>query len=90
MTDMRNTLIQASIFCALVITMAYIGPQLDDHGPEHEVAVEELAKQHRQDRFERAAAEICGENATYRLTHKQGEIICLTKRNHKTGRVAQL
>lgn len=90
MTDMKNTLIQVSIFCALVITMAYIGPQLDDHGPEHEVAVEELAKQHRQDRFEKAAAEICGPNAGWSLTTNQDAIVCKTKRGHKTGRVAQL
>lgn len=86
---MRNTLIQISIFCALVTTMAYIGPQLDDHGPEHEVAVEELEKQNRQDRFERAAREICGENATWSLTHVQGQIVCKTRRGQKT-KVAQL
>ena len=86
---MRNTLIQVSIFCALVTTMAYIGPRLDDHGPEHEVAAEELVKQNRQDRFEKAAQEVCGPNAAYRLTNKQGEVICLTHRGQKT-KTAQL
>ena len=85
---MKNTLINCALFAAIVATMFSI--QVIDNGAEHEVAIEELVKQNRQDRFEKAAREICGENATYRLTHKQGEIVCLTKRNHKTGRVAQL
>lgn len=85
---MKNTLINCALFAAIVATMFSI--QVIDNGAEHEVAAEELVKQNRQDRFEKAAREICGENATYRLTHKQGEIVCLTKRNHKTGRVAQL
>ena len=85
---MKHTLINCALFAAIVATMLSI--QVIDNGAEHEVAIEELAKQHRQQRFERAAAEICGENSSYRLTHKQGEVICVTKRNHKTGRVAQL
>ena len=85
---MKNTLINCALFAAIVATMFSI--QVIDNGAEHEVAAEELVKQNRQDRFEKAAREICGENATYRLTNKQGEIVCLTKRNHKTGRVAQL
>ena len=85
---MKHTLINCALFAAIVATMFSI--QVIDNGAEHEVAAEELVKQNRQDRFEKAAREICGENATYRLTHKQGEIVCLTKRNHKTGRVAQL
>jgi hypothetical protein len=87
---MTHRLINLTLFVGLIVSLAYIGPSLDDNGPEHAIAVEELAKQRQQARFEKAAQEVCGPNASYRLTHKQGEIVCLTKRNHATGRVAQL
>ena len=84
---MKHTLINCALFAAIVATMFSI--QVIDNGAEHEVAVEELAKQAKQDRFDRAAREICGENATYSLTHKQGEIVCKTRRGQKT-KVARL
>lgn len=84
---MKNMLINCALFAAIVATMFSI--QVIDNGAEHEVAVEELAKQAKQDRFDRAAREICGENATYSLTHKQGEIVCKTRRGQKT-KVARL
>lgn len=86
---MTHRLLNIGLFCFILVSLAYIGPALDDHGAEHEVAKQELAKQRQQARFERAAQEVCGPNAAYRLTHKQGEIICLTKRNHQT-KVSQL
>ena len=85
---MKHTIINCALFAAIVATMFSI--QVIDNGAEHEVAIEELVKQNRQDRFEKAAQEVCGPNAAYRLTHKQGEVICLTKRGRATGRVAQL
>ena len=87
MKSFLNTLLLVVVACLL---LSYLGPALDDHSAEMEVAREEMAKQRQQDRFERSAQQACGENASYRLTHKQGEIICLTKRNRPTGRVAQL
>lgn len=72
--------------------LGVVGPALDieDHGYEHEVAREEAIKQAQQARFERAAREVCGENASWALTHVQGQIICKTRRGHKTGRSAAL
>ena len=84
---MKNTLINCALFAAIVATMFSI--QVIDNGAEHEVAAEELAKQNRQDRFERAAREICGENAGWSLTTNQDAIVCKTKRGHKT-KTAQL
>lgn len=80
---MKHTLINCALFAAIVATM-FSSIQVIDHGPEHEIAVEELAKQNRQDRFERAAREICGENAGWSLTTNQDAIVCKTKRGHKT------
>lgn len=85
---MKNTLINCALFAAIVATMFSI--QVIDNGAEHEVAAEELVKQNRQDRFEKAAREICGENAGWALTQGKNEIVCKTHRGHKTGRVAQL
>ena len=84
---MKHTLINCALFAAIVATMFSI--QVIDNGAEHEVAAEELAKQNRQDRFERAAREICGENAGWSLTTNQDAIVCKTKRGHKT-KTAQL
>ena len=85
---MKNTLINCALFAAILATMLSI--QVIDNGAEHEVAIEELAKQNRQERFERAAAEICGPNAGWSLTTNQDAIVCKTKRGHRTGKVAQL
>ena len=85
---MKNMLINSALFAAVVATMFSI--QVIDNGAEHEVAAEELVKQNRQDRFEKAAREICGENAGWALTQGKNEIVCKTHRGHKTGRVAQL
>ena len=88
---MKHTIINCALFAAIVATMFSI--QVIDNGAEHEVAaevaIEELVKQNRQDRFEKAAQEVCGPNAAYRLTNKQGEVICLTHRGQKT-KTAQL
>ena len=85
---MKHTLINTALFCAIVGCMFGI-QAIDDHGYEQEVAKRELAKQAREMRFEKAAQEVCGPNAGYRLTHKQGEVICLSKRGSKT-KVSQL
>lgn len=89
---MKDTQTTALLLTGLLGLLGFVGPALDveDHGYEHEVAREELDKQRRQERFENAAREVCGENASYRLTYKHGEIICLTKRGHKTGKRATL
>ena len=79
---MKHTLINCALFAAIVATMFSI--QVIDNGAEHEVAAEELVKQNRQDRFEKAAREICGENAGWSLTTNQDAIVCKTKRGHKT------
>lgn len=78
------------LFCGIAIALAYLGPSLDDHSEENAAAKEAIAQQNREARFEAAAREVCGPNAAWRLTHKQGEVVCLTKRNRPTGKVAQL
>ena len=85
----KHTLINVAIFSFILAAM--VGIQgIDDNGPEQEIAKQELAKQRQQERFERAARDICGENATWALTHVQGQIVCKTRRGHKTGQTASL
>lgn len=86
---MKNFAINSGVLGLLVLLMAFVGPALDDNSAENIAAKQELASKHQQDRFERAAQEVCGPNAAFRLTQRQGEVICMTKRGHKT-KVAQL
>jgi len=86
---MKHTLINIALFCGIVGCMVGI-QAIDDNSAEHEVAKQELVKQNRQDRFEKAAREICGPNAGWSLTTNQDAIVCKTKRGHRTGKVAQL
>jgi hypothetical protein len=86
---MRHTAINVALFCGILAAMVGI-QHLDSKGYEHEVAREEMAKQAREARFERAAREVCGENGSYTVTSGTNQIVCKTKRGHKTGRVASL
>jgi len=86
---MTHRLLNIGPFAFFLVSLAYLGPALDDNSAEHEVAKQELAKQRQEERFSTAAREICGENAGWTVT--QGNVlVCKTKRNHKTGKVAQL
>lgn len=83
---MKDTQTTALLLTGFLGLLCFVGPALDveDHGYEHEVAREELDKQRRQERFENAAREVCGPNAAWRLTHKQGEVICLVRHSNKS------
>ena len=86
---MKHTLINIALFAGIMSCMVGI-QAIDDNSAEHEVAKQELVKQRQQDRFEKAAREICGPNAGWSLTTNQDAIVCKTKRGHRTGKVAQL
>lgn len=83
---MKDTLTTALLLTGLLGLLGFVGPALDveDHGYEHEVAREELDKQRRQERFEKAAREVCGPNAAWRLTHRHDEVVCLVRHSNKT------
>lgn len=85
---MKHTLINCALFAALLATMLSI-QVIDDMGPENAVASEELVKQRQQDRFEKAALEICGPNAGYAVT-KGNVLVCKTHRGRATGKTASL
>ena len=86
---MTHRLLNIALFAFFLVSLAYLGPALDDNSAEHEVAREELAKQNREERFATAAREICGQNAGWTVT--QGNVlVCKTKRNKSTGQKVQL
>lgn len=73
----------AFVLCAL-------GPLLDGHGEEQEQAralEDSIKQQEAQERFERRARMICGDNAGFKLTENAGEIVCLTKHGKARGKV---
>ena len=83
---MKDTLSTMVLLVGALGLLGVIGPALDieDRGYEHEVAHEEMRKQDAQARFERAAQEVCGPNAAYRLTDTAGQILCTSKKGRKT------
>lgn len=75
--------------CVLAILLSSTW-RLDDNGHEMQESadLQDAIKTEAADaRFARASAEICGENAAA-LDLGDGSIQCLTKRGHKTRRVA--
>ena len=74
---------------ALIITLAWLGPTLDDHSTEQAQADDLQAAQRQSDaqrRYDTAVRRLCGQNADYmELDH--GAIQCSTKRGHPTRRV---
>lgn len=75
----------ASTLLFIIIAAAYIGPSLDDHSAESASAAAAIAEQKEAFRMAKAATEICGENASWTLTDKPGEILCVTKHGRKTA-----
>lgn len=79
-----NTAINTGIFFFIVLAMGYVAPLLDDNSGEHEVAKAELAKQRQQDRFQRAASEMCGNGVA--LVDPSGAVICEVRKALKAGK----
>lgn len=73
------------VACAFFISM--MGPYLDDHSAENDAAKDALIQQRQQQRFEKAAQDICGPNSAYRLTDNDKEIICVSKNGKLTHKV---
>lgn len=88
MKTLKGTATTALLLMGFLGALGVVGPALDieDHGYEHEVAREELAKEQRTARFEKAAREICGENASWALTSGKNEIVCKTKAATRPGK----
>ena len=74
---------------ALIITLAWLGPTLDDHSTEQAQADDLQSAQQQADaqhRYQATVQRLCGANAAY-LELDDGVIQCKTKRGHPTRRV---
>ena len=74
---------------ALVLSTAYLLDGPSDHQAALDAAADVKATQREQAalaRFERAAQEMCGDNAGWKLLDS-GSVQCFTKRGHKTQKV---
>jgi len=71
-----------ALLCIMLVCfaglLAIVGPALDDHSGEAAIA-----QQKRDARFDKAAREMCGQNAAW-VKLDQGTIQCLTHRGSKT------
>lgn len=79
---------KALLFCGFVFFAYCFVELIEDHSAEHEQAKQAIAEQRKQERFDHAAQEACGPNASWKLTENEGEIICLTKKGKAAGRIA--
>ena len=75
---MKHTLINIAIFCGILGAMFTI--QVVDNGHEHEEAKQELKKQ----RFEKAAAEMCGNGY---LLDVDGAVVCKVRKALNSSKV---
>lgn len=80
-----NTLINTALFVFIVGATAWVGPALDEATEAKRTAERQIAEQQRIERRERAAREICGENASFRFD--DATLTCFTKRGRKTRQV---
>lgn len=74
---------------ALIITLAWFGPALDDHSAEQAQADDIEAAHHQaaaQARYAAAVQALCGDNAAW-MQLQDGAIQCATKRGTPTRRV---
>ena len=78
----------ALLFCAAIFFVYCFVQMVEDHSAENEQAKQAIEEQRKQERFEHAAQEACGPNASWKLTENENEIICLTKKGKAAGRAA--
>lgn len=74
---------------AIIMVLAYLGPALDDHSAEFDVAasIDDARQQAAyQAQYEAKLQQLCGENAAY-MELAVGEIQCTDKRGTPTRRV---
>lgn len=81
-----NTAINTALFAFLVAAMAYVGPALDEADRLAEQSRQQIKVQQAEELRDRAAREICGQNAAIRFN--DSVLTCLTKKGRKTKEVS--
>lgn len=75
-----KTVITASMAVAFAIALGWLGPTALDTPSLQDARAAATAEE----RFDRAAQAMCGENAAYRMTDQPGVVQCFTHRGAKT------
>ena len=78
-----------AVAVSLALSTAYLLDGPSDHQAAIDAAADAKATQRelaQQARFEKAAQQMCGENAGWKLL-ENGSVQCFTKRGHKTQKV---
>lgn len=83
---MKHSLINLALFIGVLACMVGI-QALPDHGPEQTTAREELDRQRQQERFERAAQQMCGDQAAWARIDST-TVQCFTHKGAKAGRAS--
>ena len=81
-----NTFINALLLVGMAIALSFVWPEMEDHHAENEQAKQALKDLRMQERFETAAQDVCGPNATW-IDLGDNAIQCLSKHAKKTVKV---
>lgn len=81
-----NTVLNTALFLFIVGATAWVGPALDEIGEKTFEASQRMARQQAAERRERAAREVCGENAAYKFDEKT--LTCFNKKGRRTRQVS--
>lgn len=80
-----NTFINTMLFLFLVGATAWVGPALDEIEEKTVDAAQRINHQQAEERREKAAREICGENAAFRFD--ESVLTCFSKKGKKLRKV---
>lgn len=80
-----NTIINTALFIFIVCATALVGPALDEIDEKTQDAAQRIKQQQTEERRDKAAREICGENAAYQFDDKA--LTCFSKKGKKLRKV---
>ena len=75
-----------ALVALFVVLLAIVGPTIDDHSAEQDQALalqDAIKAEQAQERFAKAARDLCGENGAWRLIDAR-TVQCMTHRGAKT------
>ena len=80
-----NTIINTALFVFIVGATAWVGPALDEIDAKTQDAQQRIKHQQAEERRDRAAREICGENAGF--SFDVSVLTCFSKKGKKLRKV---
>jgi len=80
-----NTLTNTALFVFIVGATAWVGPALDEIDAKTQDAQQRIKHQQAEERRDRAARDICGENAAFKF--EESVLTCFSKKGKKLRKV---